>query len=234
MLKRACAVLLTVLLGFTGLGVVPNATATAATAGQANATTNASADTVTVQLRQAVRNLPVAGETRAGYDRDKFDHWIDVDGNCRDTRDEVLAAESRVAVHGCDIQTGEWRSYYDGVITRDSSSFDIDHTVALAEAWDSGANRWTAGTRQRFANDLGDPRSLVAVSASSNRSKSDRDPAEWMPRLAECRYVEKWVAVKIRWRLKVDGVEKRFLTQRASSCSNVVINVGRASVRTSR
>lgn len=192
---------------------------------------NSNADTVTVRLRDAVKNLPVAAETRAGYDRDKFNHWIDADGDCRDTRDEVLAIESLVTVDGCDIQTGKWRSYYDGVVTRDSTNFDIDHLVALAEAWDSGAKRWTAGTRKRFANDLVDGRSLVAISASSNRSKSDQDPAEWMPQLGACKYITQWVAVKIRWRLKVDGAEKRFLAQQASDCRNVEIKVREASVR---
>jgi hypothetical protein len=187
---------------------------------------------VQVRLRTAITNLPVARETRAGYDRARFDHWNDADGDCRDTRDEVLAAESLVAVHGCDIQSGKWRSWYDGAVTRDSTSFDVDHLVALAEAWDSGAKRWTTDTRTRFANDLGDGRSLVAVSASSNRSKSDRDPAEWLPRYGKCRYVRHWVAVKIRWRLKVDATEKQALTRIASGCDNVEITVRRASVQT--
>lgn len=187
---------------------------------------------VKVRLRTAITNLPVARETRAGYDRARFDHWIDADGDCRDTRDEVLANESLVAVHGCDIQSGKWRSWYDGAVTRDSTSFDVDHMVALAEAWDSGARRWTADTRRRFANDLGDGRSLVAVSASSNRSKSDQDPAEWLPRFAKCRYIRHWVAVKIRWRLKVNANEKQALTSIASGCDNVEITVRRASVQT--
>jgi hypothetical protein len=157
---------------------------------------------------------------------------IDAGRNCRDTREEVLAAESLVAVHGCEIQVGKWRSYYDGVVTRDSTGFDIDHVVALAEAWDSGARRWTADTRKRYANDLGDRRTLVAVSASSNRSKGDRDPAEWMPELANCTYVTRWVAVKIRWRLTVNPAEKRFLTEQANHCENVLITVRRASIQT--
>jgi uncharacterized protein DUF1524 len=131
--------------------------------------------------------------------------WVDADRDCRDTRDEVLAAESLVRVRGCDIRAGRWRSYYDGVITRDASGFDIDHLVPLAEAWDSGARRWTAATRQRYANDLGDPRTLVAVTASVNRSKSDQDPAKWLPQLGRCRYVRQWVAVKTRWGLSVDA-----------------------------
>ena len=58
----------------------------------------------------------------------------------------MLADESLTAVSGCDVQQGRWRSYYDGVVVRDSSAFDVDHLVPLAEAWDSGAKRWTAGT----------------------------------------------------------------------------------------
>lgn len=187
--------------------------------------------TVTVRLRAAITNLPVARETRTGYDRERFDHWIDADGDCRDTRDEVLANESLVAVRGCDIQAGKWRSWYDGAVTRDSTSFDVDHMVPLAEAWDSGARRWTADTRTRFANDLADGRSLVAVSASSNRSKSDQDPAEWLPRYGKCMYVRHWVAVKIRWRLKVNANEKQALAGIASGCDNVEITVRRASVQ---
>lgn len=219
MLRRACVALLALPLVASAAVVAPAGPASAA------------GDTVTVRLREAVRNLPVASETRAGYDRAQFNHWVDADGDCRDTRDEVLAAESLVAVRGCDVQVGKWRSYYDGVVTRDSTDFDIDHLVALAEAWDSGAKRWTANTRQRFANDLGDRRSLVAVSASSNRSKSDGDPAGWLPRLAKCRYITEWVAVKIRWRLKVDGTEKRALANRAAGCDNVLIRINRAVVR---
>jgi Protein of unknown function (DUF1524) len=182
------------------------------------------------RLRYAIRHLPVAQETRAGYDRDKFHHWIDADGDCQDTRDEVLAAESLVAVSGCDIQEGKWFSYYDHATTTDSTSFDIDHLVALAEAWDSGAKKWSAATRERYANDLGDGRALVAVSASANRSKGDRDPAEWLPEYGKCRYLRAWVAVKIRWSLKVDRGERAALQSLGSECQNVRLTVQRAPI----
>ena len=97
----------------------------------------------------------------------------------------------------------------------DSIGFDIDHLVPLAEAWDSGAGGGPPAPGERYANDLGDPRTLVAVTASANRSKSDQDPAEWLPALGQCRYVRQWVAVKIRWSLKVDAAEKRALLARA-------------------
>jgi hypothetical protein len=102
--------------------------------------------------------------------------------------------------------------------------------VSLAEAWDSGARAWTAATRQRFANDLGDSRALVAVTASANRSKGDRDPAEWMPDKRRCLYVRQYVATKLRWSLEVDGAEKRFLGARAASCPQVSFSVTEVSI----
>lgn len=179
-------------------------------------------------LRQAVRSLSVAAETPAGYDRDAFRHWIDADGDCRDTRDEVLAAESRTPVAGCDVRTGRWFSYYDHETWTDSADVDIDHVVALREAWDSGAKGWDAPTRERYANDLGDRRSLVAVTDNVNQSKSDRDPAQWLPEFGRCRYVRDWTAVKLRWRLKVDRTEKQALAELAARCPNKPLRVGRA------
>lgn len=176
-------------------------------------------------LRDLVARLPVAGEVRDGYNRDLFNHWVDADGDCRDTRDEVLAAESRVAVSGCNIQQGQWYSYYDGVTWTVASDVDIDHMVPLAEGWDSGARSWDADTRERFANDLDDPRSLVAVTDNVNQSKSDQDPAEWLPDRDRCRYVHEWTAVKTRWSLTVDQVEHDRLTQLASGCPDVWVTV---------
>lgn len=184
------------------------------------------------RLRAAVKSLPVKAEVRTGYDRDAFNHWTSQGNGC-DTRDTVLIAEATVKPDvgsGCALTGGRWFSYYDGEKTSDPGSFDVDHMVPLAESWDSGARRWNARTRERFANDLGDRRSLVAVTASSNRSKSDQDPAEWMPKRKRCRYIKEYVAVKIRWTLSVDRPEKRVLKQRASNCRNVTVTVTRARI----
>jgi hypothetical protein len=185
------------------------------------------------RLRAAIRDLPVAVENRTGYDRDKFNLWVDADGDGCDTREEVLIAEARQAPQvgpDCDVGSGLWFSYYDRRFWRDPSDLDIDHLVPLAEAWDSGARNWTADTRERYANDLGDPRPLVAVTDNVNQSKGDQDPAEWMPPFDQCRYVKQWVADKIRWHLTVDQTEKDALTDRAGSCSNTFITIERASV----
>ena len=169
--------------------------------------------------------LPSAPERTAGYDRDAFRHWVDADGDGCDARREVLIMESVVGVSirpGCVIVGGQWFSAYDGVRTTDASTFDIDHVVALAEAWRSGADRWDAPTRSRFANDLGFPGSLIAVSASSNRSKGDRDPAAWLPPRAayRCDYAVTWIQVKYRWRLSVDRAERQALRGLVRGCAN--------------
>jgi hypothetical protein len=174
--------------------------------------------------RDAIRvlnSLPVSIERPDNYDRELFRHWSDLDGDGCNAREQVLIDE-RVAgeVVGCDVVGGRWRSAYDGDVTTNPSAFDVDHYVPLKEAWDSGAWRWNAATRERFANDLGFAGALIAVSASSNRSKSDRDPAEWLPERGVCKYAKTWVAVKFRWRLAVDTTEKSALTQILRGCSS--------------
>jgi hypothetical protein len=186
----------------------------------------------TIRLRGAMRELVAARETRAGYEREKFRDWYDADGDCRDTRDEVLAQESRVTVGSiCDVTTGRWYSYYDGRIWTSDDDVDIDHFVALAEAWDSGARRWTGGTRDRYANDLGDRRALIAVTDNVNQSKGDQDIAEWLPELNRCRYVREWVAVKLRWQLSVDRTERRRLLTLVNGCANQELTIRSARVR---
>jgi hypothetical protein len=176
-----------------------------------------------VSSRALLRDLVVSGEHGRGYDRSKFADWQDADGDGCDTRDEVLISEAidgpTVGV-GCRLTRGVWFSRYDGVSTTDPSTFDIDHLVPLAEAWQSGAYRWTAGTRARYSNDLGYRADLIAVTAHSNRSKGEREPQDWMPERASyrCTYLASWVAVKWRWRLRVNAVEKDFLRSRLRTC----------------
>ncbi len=188
----------------------------------------AAADSYSEPLRTAVEDLPEAAEVRTGYARKLFPHWIDADGDECSTRNEVLLAEAddppSVGVD-CKLTGGRWFSYYDGVSVDGPGGLDIDHMVPLAEAWDSGARTWATATRQLFANDLGDYRSLVAVTASTNRSKGDKDPHQWLPAQQQCRYVKQWVAVKHRWRLKVDGAVKETLRTLAAGCTNTTITV---------
>ncbi len=180
------------------------------------------------RLLTRINDLPVAVAMPTGYDRDLFDHWVDDDGDCQDTRHEVLAVESHTEVSGCRIEVGAWQSYYDGLAWTASSDLDVDHMVPLAEAWGSGASGWSADTRRRFANDVDDDRSLVAVTDNVNQAKGDRDPAEWLPDQQVCRYIGEWVAVKTRWSLTVDQAERDALLAAAGDCPDQLIDVSLA------
>lgn len=165
------------------------------------------------------RRLHVRPESSAAYSRDLFGDWTSRDG-CS-TRQRVLIDESRRGrVTGCSVRHGTWTSPYDGAVVRTPSRLDIDHLVPLAEAYASGADRWTAGTRSRFANDLGYAGTLRAVTRSSNRAKSDGDPADWLPprRVHRCKYIGTWIAVKYRWRLNVDRRERSVLARYVRNC----------------
>jgi len=167
--------------------------------------------------------LRIEPEHDGGYNRDLFADWYDADRNGCNTRKEVLIAESLDPVQigsGCSISGGRWFSIYDNVETTDSSKFDIDHMVPLSEAWDSGAWNWNADQRKHYSNDLDQPFFLIAVTASSNRSKSDRDPAEWMPPNSayHCEYVRIWIEIKRAWDLSVDQAEHDYLAQKLASC----------------
>lgn len=195
----------------------------AATSETPTASATAAAASGNLLVRKA-RKLPVRAENRTGYDRDLFAHWTDDDGDGCDTRREVIIAEATTPVtvgSGCYITGGTFVSVYDNTTTRGyPANFDVDHLVPLAEAWDSGAATWTAQRRQAFANDLTHPASLILVTATSNRAKSDSDPAEWMPpnRDAWCGYLADWVTVKTRWGLSVDRNERRFLITNLRDC----------------
>lgn len=207
-------------LGFTGA-------ASAAEAPQPRKSTNAA---------KVLKSLATKSEQGSGYSRSKFSHWSSKNG-C-DTRARVLKSESRGPVSttsSCTVISGNWFSKYDGVTTTNPSEFDIDHMVPLAEAWGSGAKKWNAATRKAFANDTGYGGSLIAVTASTNRSKSDRDPAEWMPPNAgyRCTYAKTWIATKYRWKLSVDRAERRALNRVLSTeCASKAVRLpARAKVK---
>jgi hypothetical protein len=193
----------------------------------------AAAEVVEDDAWRVARRLVTWPERAHGYDRARFRHWVDDDGDGCDARREVLIAEAVVRPRvraRCRLEGGRWHSAYDGLLFRDPARLDVDHVVALREAWRSGAHRWDDGRRRAFANDLGDPRSLRAVSAASNRSKGDRDPADWLPPLEtfRCRYVAEWLAVKARWRLAMDPAERAAVRDVLRGCPGMRIRVERA------
>jgi Protein of unknown function (DUF1524) len=168
-----------------------------------------------------------------GYARDAFGRsWIDTDHDGCNQRDDVLLRDAvpgstTVARQGgCDhdVLAGTWHDPYTGrTLTftdlkdlHQAEAIQIDHVVPLAEAWVSGARRWSIERRETFANDLGE---LLAVDGPTNTSKGDGDPAAWRPRKGyQCAYARRWIAVKARYHLAVDTSERSALTQMLDVC----------------
>jgi hypothetical protein len=169
----------------------------------------------------ALDSLVIAPQgSMSGYSRDRFPHWAGNGDSC-DTREIALQRQGAAVVRDaqCRATAGNWRSPYDGVELTDAADADIDHVVPLAEAWRSGAMGWTTERRKLFANDLSNPQLLV-VTASSNRSKGDQDPAQWKPPAHEyrCTYAQNYVSVKAAYQLTVDQAEHDALAQMLAGC----------------
>lgn len=176
----------------------------------------------TAAAAQAMLNsITVAGDRpMTGYSREKFPHWDTISGACS-SRELVLLRDGQNVTVGADCYptAGSWYSEYDGITVTAPSNVDVDHMVPLAEAWRSGADSWTTEQRRSFANDVTRPQ-LIAVSASSNRSKGDRDPAQWVPPVTSyrCNYVKMWIASKSHWNLTSDPAEKTALQSQLNGC----------------
>jgi len=170
--------------------------------------------------------LPVKGRAaRTGYDRDQFGQaWLDTNRNGCDTRNDILARdltnlEITPGTNGCRVEAGILADPYTGTLihfVRGNDTVDIDHVVALSNAWQTGAFAWDVRKRAAFAND---PLNLLAVDSSSNRQKGDADTATWLPpnKSYRCAYAARQVSVKAKYRLWVTGPERdamaRILTQ---------------------
>jgi hypothetical protein len=177
-------------------------------------------------------SLEVKGRApKTGYDREVFGPaWsddVDVPGghNGCDTRNDLLARaltgiQLKPGTHGCVVLSGSMIDPYTGrrlEFRRGASTVDVDHVVALGDAWQKGAQRWTPQKRRDFAND---PANLLAVSASANRSKGDADAATWLPplRSARCGYAVRQIDVKKKYRLWVTKAERAALTEILDRC----------------
>jgi hypothetical protein len=187
--------------------------------GIAMTSTPVSATTTTLSARSLLSKVVSGSESGfSTYVRAKFAYPMDANRDCQNTRAEVLLQETKASVtyttaSRCYVKTGKWYSYYDGIYVTSASGVQIDHLVPLHQAWVSGARSWTSGDLTRYGNDLTYGPSLVAVTSRTNLSKSDQDPAHWLPpRVASrCTYAIQWVEVKYRWRLTMDSAERAAL-----------------------
>jgi hypothetical protein len=172
--------------------------------------------------------IPVKGRAPlTGYDRAEFGQaWLDADRNGCDTRNDVLRRDIAGAVidprtHGCVVLSGTLHDPYlgqDVPFQRGAGDqVDIDHVVALGNAWVTGAFRFDIRTRAALAND---PLDLLAVDLHTNRSKGDGDAATWLPpyRPFRCAYVARQVAVKHKYGLWVTPAERAAMVRVLDTC----------------
>lgn len=174
--------------------------------------------------------LPVKGRApKTGYERDQFGPaWKDTDRNGCDTRNDILRRDlknmqAKPGTNSCVILSGTLNDPYTGTVIgfrrgkHTSSLVQIDHVVALSNAWQTGAQQLSQPQREALAND---PDNLLAVDGTANMAKSDGDAATWLPpnRGFWCAYVSRQVRVKSKYRLWVTPAEKQAIARVLKSC----------------
>ena len=174
----------------------------------------------------ALNNLEVKGRAaKTGYARSQFPHWSDPDRNGCDARNDTLKRDLtnityKVGTRDCKVIAGQLLDPFSGkVITFLATKvvIDIDHVVALSNAWQTGAAYFDKNKRSQIAND---PLNLLAVDSKLNRQKGDGDAATWLPpsKAFRCEYVARQVAVKAKYGLWVTQPEKVAIDKILSTC----------------
>jgi len=174
----------------------------------------------------ALNKLEVKGRAaKTDYTRSQFPHWSDPDRNGCDARNDTLKRDLtdinfKAGTRDCKVIAGQLLDPFSGKVIIFSPTkvvIDIDHVVALSNAWQTGAAYFDKNVRTQIAND---PLNLLAVDAKLNRLKGDGDAATWLPpnKAFRCEYVARQVAVKTKYRLWVTEPEKVAITKILSSC----------------
>ncbi|MBT2568652.1 DUF1524 domain-containing protein [Arthrobacter sp. ISL-85] len=215
--RWAAAVVVSVLLALFGANLPAVAADTGTTA------------TATVQAADLLETLPIKGRApKTGYERSLFGPtWADVDQNGCDTRNDILNRDltdiTYVNSVPCTVKTGVLADPYTGTVidfvrgTTTSSAVQIDHVVALSDAWQKGAQQLTTERRTAFAND---PLNLQATDGPTNQQKGDGDAATWLPPVKgfRCEYVARQVSVKARYSLWVTQAEHDAIAGILANC----------------
>ncbi|MDN4489588.1 DUF1524 domain-containing protein [Demequina sp. SYSU T00068] len=206
---------------------VPSAPPSPAATGGASAAPASSASPATTRgtAYAAALDLTVKGRApQTGYSRDQFGSgWVDVDRNGCDTRNDMLRLRlTGLETSGpCTVLAGVLEDPFTGTLIRfekgGASEVDIDHLVALSDAWQKGAAQWPFAKRVAFAND---PLNLEPVDAGENRAKGDGDAATWLPPATgfRCAYVARQVAVKAKYEVWVTRAELDAMLRVLDAC----------------
>jgi hypothetical protein len=190
------------------------------------------ANAATSSAEEILNSLAVKGRApKTGYARDRFGAaWADVNQNGCDTRNDILKRDLtnivyRTKTHDCVVESGTLVDPYSGTTINfvkgvtSSMEVQIDHLVALSNAWQTGAFKLTLEKRTAFAND---PENLLAVQGRLNSQKGDGDAATWLPPLKSfrCTYVSKQITIKAKYGLWVTPPEKAAMLSILSKCKN--------------
>lgn len=187
----------------------------------------------------ALEKLAVKGRApKTGYSRQQFGNGWAATGNCT-VRDRIMArdfAEVQYATEGdCSVIGGVLHDSYTGTTIRftktKSSAIQIDHVIALSDAWQKGAQQLTPQRRAELAND---PLELLAVDGPANQEKSDADAATWLPpnKAYRCRYIARQIAVKAKYELWVTAAERDTMRRVLGACPQQVLPVVRPQPQT--
>ena len=171
---------------------------------------------------------PIPGDILE-YNRSDWKHWTDEDGDCQDARQEALIAESLVEVsfeseRKCRVTVGRWYGAFTGTFVEVPGDLDIDHLVPLKNAHESGGWTWSSAKKEKYANYLGDPDHLIAVTKGANRSKGAKGPEEWRPPDEGywCQYATDWAEVKMEWGLTMTQAETEAVIEMLDTCEEPV------------
>lgn len=177
------------------------------------------------------------------YDRDdQFGEWIKpIKGVCLDTRSVVLKRDSIVDISvadKCTVTTGQWLDPYSNQTYNNADDVQIDHVVALKNAYMTGGHTWDKAKRCLYANFLGNKFHLLTVSSSENRKKSDKSPLAYVPptKAYVCEYLRNWLEIKYIWNLKMTPREVTAIENEISSnhCSVDDLTVAAAAIKEQR
>lgn len=157
------------------------------------------------------------------YNRSDWPHWLDIDGDCQNTRHELLFSQSLTEVtfkekDDCIVMIGTWYGKYSGEVFYNAKDIDLDHVVPLAFAHSHGGDSWSRDKKQTFANDIDN---LLLVSASLNRQKGAKGPDDWLPpnHLYRCEYIAHFNAVMTKYVLKYIPSEQRIINKMVQAFS---------------
>ena len=188
-------------------------------------TTTSTTTTTVVSIDYPQLTISEMSSSIPEYDRDEWNHWIDENGDCQNTRHEVLIEESFETVTYtndtfCSVSTGKWFGNYTGQYYYNASELDIDHFIPLKNAHQSGGYNWSSAKKEEFANYRLDPDNLIAVNLSANRSKGAKGPDEWKPSNTEywCEYAYDWIRIKDYWNLTATQAEWDALVSMIETC----------------